>query len=297
MVERLSGRSERFDDLCRSERYFTATLLPAVLIHNDFAGLRSFIGDVDKKAKRERFEPGDPVARDNPNYDFQNIELITEFHIWRDLNFANLPLPQDAPEKRDAPDLVILAGQELIVCEGKFFSEFGRHDLNQQLCSQRLQVRHLFDRQRRVRAYRHVAILPFVPEWHIDADAVLTWDDIRELSERIMGANHYVTLRLRKAVERYGAQMLIDPNVRNYDGKLSFEEMCERCQGSGNEIWVGHVGGAPTLRRRTLDYVAGRQWKYRDKDNSGRIVSENWVTGEQWLQIVTSLAPSDGVNL
>jgi hypothetical protein len=32
--------SSRFDDLVRSERYFSATLLPLVLFHDDFRSLR-----------------------------------------------------------------------------------------------------------------------------------------------------------------------------------------------------------------------------------------------------------------
>ena len=72
------------------------------------------------------------------------MEVITQFHIWRDFTFANLLLQEDERERRDALDVVIVAGQEIVVCEGKFFSEFGSIDMNKQLCSLRRQVRHLF---------------------------------------------------------------------------------------------------------------------------------------------------------
>ena len=75
------------------------------------------------------------------------------------------------------------------MCEGKFFtfvSDWDVEDLNEQLRSQRVQVKLLFQNgQPTIRAYRHVAIVPFVPTSAnnaIDADVVLTWDDIRKLA-------------------------------------------------------------------------------------------------------------------
>jgi hypothetical protein len=177
-----------------------------------------------------------------------------------------------------------------VVCEGKFFSAFGSVDLNEQLRSQRRQVHHLFSHRPQLRAYRHVAILPSVPTWNVEVDVVLTWDDIRNLAEALLGSNHYVTLRLLNAVESYN-RLHVNPDVRNYDETLSFEEMCEKCQERGNEIWVGHVGGAAALRKRTLGYVAGRQWRYRGKENNGFAVEGNWLPGTQWLEIVTALTP------
>lgn len=199
----------RFDDLVRSERYFTATLLPAVLFHNDLEGLRRFVELVEKKATTERNPSGDRVPKGATTYGFQNVEVMTEFHIARDLKFARLtpeeanaePNEEDEP-KKDAPDVVILAGQELVVCEGKFFSDFNIGVLNKQLRSQRIQVRYLFQ-NRQIRAYRHVAIVPFVPTTNIDADVMLTWDNIRELAQELLGCHHYVTVRLRNAVGRY----------------------------------------------------------------------------------------------
>ncbi len=161
-------RNLRFDDLVRSERYFTATLLPAVLFHNNLEGVRRFIELVDKNARTEHAKSGEIIReKDTPDYnDFKDVEVITEFHIARDLEFANLrleanirPTKDNEREKRDAPDVAIVAHRELVVCEGKFFSDFNTKDLNEQLCSQRVQLRHLFG-IREIRAYRHVAIVP-----------------------------------------------------------------------------------------------------------------------------------------
>ncbi len=260
----------RFDDLVRTERYFTATLLPLLLFHNNLEGVRRFIDLVEDKAVTECNRSGERGQKGTTKYDFQDIEVITEFHIARDINFAGLQLdetpcgegasaerPREARDeedepKKDAPDVVIVAGPELVVCEGKFFNGFNPTGLNGQLRSQRCQVRHLFLNRSLLRAYRHVAIVPPpLPERMdpaIDADVVLTWADIRDLAEKLMGAHHYVTDRLREAVERYLERVVPDgPFIPPWDGRLSFSEMRVKCREFGKEIQVGHWGGRGRL--------------------------------------------------
>ena len=43
----------RFDDRVRSERYFTATLLPLLLFHEDMKGLQCFMDLIEKTRKRK----------------------------------------------------------------------------------------------------------------------------------------------------------------------------------------------------------------------------------------------------
>jgi hypothetical protein len=283
-----SCKFQRFDDLVRTERYFTATLLPLLLFHNNLDGVRWFVKLVDEKATTEYNKDGKQDPKGTPNYDFKNVEVITEFHIARDLKFRHLKLhkangapSEDVEETRSAPDLVITAGQELVVCEGKFFGAFNPTDLNEQLCSQRRQVRHLFC-NRSIRAYRHVAIVPYVPPAiKIDADAVLTWADIRDLAEKLMGPDHYVTARLRNAIDS-----LPDPTILYFDGLLSFEEMRKKCRES--EIMIGFVGGEATLLKLSLVEAEQKQWKWRDRNNKGATTSGHWLRGARWLEIVES---------
>jgi len=289
--------SVRFDDLVRTERYFTATLLPIMLFHNNLDGVQQFCTLVDGQAKTEYNKLGKQDPMGTPNYDFDNVEVITEFHIARDLKFAGLQLEPNvgpseegeaklaAPEVLAAPDVVIVAGKELLVCEGKFFNGVNIKDLNEQLDLQRRQVLHLF-RNREIRAYRHVAI---VPERFnsIDADVVLTWDDILGLAEKLMGSPHYVTDRLREAIKRY-KDVAGDSGVRNFEGALPFKEMREKCK-MGKEIQVGYVGGETALLKLNLVEAERRQWKWRYPNlTGGRITPGNWLKGARWLEIVES---------
>jgi hypothetical protein len=71
-----SPKSQRFDSLIRSERYFTATLLPAVLFHDNLKGVQCFVKlvdtTVDATTKTERNSLGERVKlMDAPLYDFQ----------------------------------------------------------------------------------------------------------------------------------------------------------------------------------------------------------------------------------
>jgi hypothetical protein len=88
----------RFDDVVRSERYFTATLLPLLLFHDNLTGIRRFVELVDNKAKTECDSAGQAHDKRTPDYDgFKDVEVITEFHIAHDLKAAHLPLCGEVP--------------------------------------------------------------------------------------------------------------------------------------------------------------------------------------------------------
>ncbi len=184
----------------------------------------------------------------------------------------------------------------MLVCEAKFFSflsYFQVGGLNSQLCSQRVQIKHLFQNRqlRPIRAYRHVAILPFLPSSRngvnadfnadVNADVVITWDDIASLAKDLMGVDHYVTARLRNAIGR-----IPDPTIPYFDGILEFGPMRKKCEELGNKIQVGYVGGVAALLRMSLSKAEERPWRWRNSENRGRVTRGNWLNGSQWLDIV-----------
>lgn len=287
-----NGVSQRFDDIVRSERYFTATLLPAILFHDwaNRAGIREFVNYLEEHSKTERTQEGKCELKSTTNYnDFKDVELITEFHIRRDLEESGLIEKTFDREKRDAPDLVIISGRELVVCEGKFFHDIGNSALKRQINSQRLSIRRLFD-TRYIRAYRHVAIVPReIEPTALDVDAVVTWAQITKLATRILGAEHYVTQRLEAAVANYNKR--IPTGVPYSDGNLPFEEMRERCRSDGDAIHVGHDGGESSLRSFSLTQLEQKMWRWRDPaTNRGKITPGNWLPGGRWLEIVEGVA-------
>jgi hypothetical protein len=290
----------RYDDPVRSERYFTATLLPMMLFHDEFRGLVRFVELVDERAAPDGgnmrlFDPrsgqgevsGRPRAFRIPPDEGESVEVITEFHIARDLRFAHVPLSpatglvtQDGaePERRDAPDVVLVAGDQLIVCEAKFFGVVDPVKLKAQLRSQRLQVRHLFV-ERQFQPYRHMALLPFRLREKPDCTGVVTWGDIADLAEELLGAEHYVTRRLRKAVERRGDPTSDDPAGTYARKPVGWVAIAGMCQTEGNAIEVGFLGGEAVLVGRERVYLEQRPWRWRRRGNSGKVNPRNWIPG------------------
>ncbi len=94
--------------------------------------------------------------------------------------------------------------------------------------------------------------------------------------------------QLGKAVERHHQK----PTIPNFDGKLSFDAMRERCRAVGDQIEVGHWEGEAGLLQLNLIEAEKKQWKWRDpKTNKGVIAPENWLSGKRWLDIVKSKVP------
>jgi hypothetical protein len=300
----------RFDDVIRSERYYTATLLPAILLHNNLDGLAPFLDLVTRKATVLDGQPternGDgkraPRLAEQSRWSKRDAEIITEFHIARDLTVAGrLSSPEPLtpsndltiPDTRDAPDMVIVLDDELIVCEAKFFHPHTVTSLNRQLHSQRRQIRHLFAVRPQLRAYRHVAIVPADLGGTPACDALLTWSEIAQLADRVLGPGHYVTRRLQAGVayfEYLVGERGSSDGERNYDEILPLDTLLSLCQTRGDAIQVGHVGGATDLLRRPVVYLELKPWKWRDPaTNKGTILRRNWISGAEFVSLVEQL--------
>ena len=305
----------RFDDLIRTERYFSATLLPAVLFHEiDGAhnGLKAFLRLASESVRdtgKSAFEWTLPSALER-----EEIELITEFHIARDLERAGLPLGETESSKRDAPDLVIIAGSHVLVCEAKFFTKCSPRDINPQLKSQRQQFNHLFKNRPDLKtSHWHIAILPVKYDGDYDCDAVITWDQITELSADVLGSDHYVTKRFINAMEKYRIEFG-DPVISNtedhsgsfdsagtkqanYDGISDFAQVLKLCQERGDLVQVGHRGGVRDLINRDAQYIARKPWKWRyPEQNRGTIVNANWMSGTEFAQLINALERSSNIT-
>lgn len=286
---------DRFDDCIRSERYFTATLLPYLLLHDGFSGLQAFVELLESRTASEHDGAGKKQPRITPQFDFSDPELITEFHIARDLHHYGGSLAsssseylEEGPEKRDAPDVVIVLGKEMIVVEGKFFVGFSVSDLQSQLRSQKRQVRHLFENRPSLRAWTHVALIPGVVQ-DLDCDAVITWEDVADLSNSLLGPQHYVTQRLAKAVARF-PRSSVGSGVRNYESTVGLVDVLQLCADEGDKVWVGHTGGESDLQNRGLTYAQAKPWKWRRADTAGSVLPANWISGSRFPKVIESLS-------
>jgi hypothetical protein len=284
----------RFDDVVRTERYFSATLLPAILLHRideDQEGLKAFLHLATKavqEAGKSKVDWTPPSALRE-----DEIEVITEFHIARDLKHAQRPLAEPELSKKDAPDLVIVVAGHLIVCEAKFFTSCSPRTLNPQLQSQKTQIRHLFENRPELEeSWWHIAILPVQHAGDYDCDGVVTWDDVTALSCDVLGADHYVTRRFANAMEKYRRDFG-DPSAageKNYEGITDLDGALSRGRGQGDRVQLGHVGGAADLRLRGKRYIEQKPWKYRNPATTkGKVAPGNWIDGSAFVRLVEEL--------
>lgn len=284
----------RFDHINRSERYYTSTLLPAVLFHGNLRGLRGFVDLVSRECS-----PRPSVAPD-----FTDPEISTELHIARDLDFAvrrgeaQVADTGDTDGRRDAPDLVLILGSLMIVVEAKFFSTINETLLRDQLTSQREQVRRIEQARPEINEVVHVALLPKSIDL-IDLQGacrgVITWDQIAELADKVMGSSHYVAKVLRQAVTRY-SQLGTSGNssVPNFDDVVNLESALELCRAIGASLEVGFVGGIGVLNNTPVSTLKARQWKLRDPEvNKGKVNERNWISGDEFVRVVSKKMSDD----
>jgi hypothetical protein len=195
-------------------------------------------------------------------------------------------------ERRDAPDLVLILDDEMVVCEAKFFGGCSLRELDSQLRSQRRQIRHISAERVRpeIRAYRQVAILPIEFSEPPDCDSVMTWQDVADLAAKVMGRSHYVAERLHAAV-RHFKRLLDKSREKNYNGIDPLDSVLERCRLLGDAITVGHEGGENDLTTRSLTYLSAKQWKWREPAmNKGRVKPKNWIPGTRFAELIESKA-------
>lgn len=288
-------------------RYFSATLLPLLLFHDRFAGLREFVAFLDQRAAhgRDASERPVPLPSAGRSFDPAAIEVITEFHIHRDLRYANRlgrrgregnEARRVRKETHDAPDVVMVLGDEMVVIEAKFFDSFSLIRLNAQLYSQRCQIGYLFRDQEQIgrplAGYRHVALLPYVPSTAPSRDATISWAEVANLADQVLGSDHDATQRLRHAVHRYEDRQG-DPQLTTYKGRLPLDgvlALVEEYREKEQRLLIGHVGGAANLRGRGIANARAKAWKWRDDSVHGPMDPSNWIEGPDFAAIIRGIA-------
>lgn len=294
----------RIDDICRTERYYTATLLPYILFHESFTGLKKFLEILEHKGVQAiSVGSQQPTQLWQGDENIENPEIITEMDIVRDVKFYSNWLPGLNDINIEAsemlrPDVMIIVNNLLLVVEGKFFHDAKIQDIKHQLQSQRKVIEDIvlrfpgytFNRYCHIFLSARTDIKPS----DIECNYCLSWDEIENLAEQIIGKDHYVTQRIRKAVSLYH---IITPNdekknKRNYIGKESLAKIIEKCKTDGGRILVGYDGGVKKLENADPDYLAKRplKWDWSDKPILPK-TPKNWINGNKFLSVLKERFP------
>lgn len=134
-------------------------------------------------------------------------------------------------------------------------------------------------------------------DWN-DEDRTLHWLSFGMLAQDIPPpfADHWKVVReclikldtLNRRI-RNGQPEISD--LDNYQHKVGFDEICNRCRRDGDSILVGFVGGINALQSTDLQTLQTRNYKWDSVQNSkGTKDYRNWIPGNTFLQCVEQRA-------
>ena len=291
----------RLDDLNRTERYFTSTLLGGLLLHNKLEGTREFLNWLGRN-KALRLIPtgghGDNISWQESYILPEHIEVTTELNIKREIGHYGETLEgldlADLSQKQNVPDVVIVYGEVLIVIEGKFFVKGqGSAMIDSQLNLQKEEMTIMVDYLNpEIRYTCHIFLGPDDSLDLSNCDLSITWKDIEEFSTKLLGNKHYITERLRNANKRYAKYNTPSTGDRlNYNAKCSFMQIIELCREEGDNIRVGFHGGERVLIQTGYQSLLNRKFKWDYTENSiGKKNLKNWLPGNLFLLRIEELS-------
>ncbi len=137
--------------LNRKEKFYTGTILPALLLHNGFSNLYQFLHAI----------PGFP-AQINEQNTKDNLLLYTEYNLKESAGKKNVGIEIET-DRRDTPDAIIEIITPLkvfVVIEAKMFANPTLSDFNSQMQDQKKTVVDTLEKAYQPHDIFHVALLP-----------------------------------------------------------------------------------------------------------------------------------------
>lgn len=254
-----------FSDTARSERHFSAMLLPHLLLANDYAGMRALFRSL------ESFNGADVDSND--------IEIVAELNPIRDIGGP----PNDSKMKRSVPDLVIRIAKNVLVIEAKFFTYPGTDDIVEQMTTQRLAIESVIARTGYTScSFHYLALTAHELDEFPNGTGVshVTWQQVVSILEPVVDAANsrdleHVLTKLKHAVRRSEEEQAETGSVE--DGRCKTIQELLHCAPElldQGYRYVGFTKGANQLSRSTVEELEERgHYKYsRHQPNNG-----NWL--------------------
>lgn len=251
-----------FSGTARSERHFTALLLPHLLMSSNFAGARALFGRLGL-GSAQVLDPSD-------------IEIVAELNPIRDVvgRVTDGNKPPSERQGQVVPDLFVRIGNCALVIEAKFFTHPSGSAVADQLSSQRDAIAEVLPHTKYARCSFHYLALTVLPlddlaEWHPDSSR-MTWSEVISVLEPVVGTDRsadtaYALVTLKDAVER--SRVEAGTSSKEKGRVRSIGELLQRANTlleSGHR-YIGFVGGEPALDTTTVEDLERRQhYKYSD---------------------------------
>lgn len=272
-----AGTLDRLLPMNRKERYFTGTVLPAIVAERNFAHLH--------------------LLTDLCGLDVEPLQAhqVCELQFWTEYGFAESRFSEadrlrfpDAPSGRDTPDVVIVGADWLLAIEAKLFDWPAAASLRRQLQIQSELVEY-WTRTLGIDSDRvaHVALLPATYAEQLAAldHQIVTWEQLE--TEFTPLVQTYWTRVLRTALQRYDDLVSKNRGLdfgKNADAHCTGKEVVTRF-GEGT-LEFEYMGRAQGLGGRPLsEDIASGSWRERMYE-----VRREPIDAPNWFPIAEFLA-------
>ncbi|MCO5256310.1 MAG: PD-(D/E)XK nuclease family protein [Lentimicrobium sp.] len=257
-----------FHDVARSERYFTATLLPHLLMANGFEGAKLLFKYILKNDALDEEE---------------DFEIVTELDPLRDASVSNKDVHDLYKEhgRIAVPDIFLRWGKYSIVIEAKFFTLPYWEDLEYQIIEQTRAIELVINKSNYDITKIVYCLLLVENPTGIKNNTILTftWSEIIELLEKNVPQNITIDIKysidiIKQSILRAKKEFEKQPKIK-YIKIKTIEELIERTPEliSKGKLWIGFSEGL-TLDIIDLNYLKNRS-HYKVTDDPGN--SNNWI--------------------
>lgn len=182
-----------FHEYCRSEKFFSATLLSYLLINNNFEGLKRFLSYLNEKSFFPLYNNDirKPIQEELLNSN-NEIHYATEMNIIQDLSHNGYSINPNSLTKKikgeAIPDVISVIGDVILIIEVKYYTNYYESKLNQQLAQQK----YIFDVLKDFYGIEdmgelHICICP--DKINLVNGYVITWEEIYKLFNETPNCN------------------------------------------------------------------------------------------------------------
>ncbi|MEZ4410978.1 MAG: hypothetical protein R3A52_31540 [Polyangiales bacterium] len=268
----------------RKERFFTGTVLPAIICADNFEHFDRFLSLLTRQR----------LPRVEAHSDHTNLQFFTEYSFVEALAGGARERFPDPPHTKDTPDLVCLLRGEtdaLIAVEAKMYDTPSSADLQVQCEAQRSLLSYLA-RTLPADQVVHALLLPqkFASRVRTPAGVpVVTWEQVVETYRPVLGAGHYFLSILSLALDRYDELVSSSgwQSGKNADATLAGSVILERARRKDPNVrQVGRNRGldGPEFSNDLLT-GAWRQQVY-EVSSAERPANRNWFPVEEFVAAV-----------
>lgn len=264
--------------LNRKEKFYTGTILPALLFHNGLNNFYNFLQKIDD------FPHEVNEARTKDNFLF-----YTEYNLKqsadRKKNVGRI-IPTETNETPDAIIEILKPKKVFIVIEAKMFHNVSQTGLSSQISKQRKRVIEPLKKAFNLKENQvfHIALVP--KESKLKSGKyyqVINWEVFIDNGEFDL-KNNYFYNHLKFALDNYKELVSTGsppPPYHRKKGQQIYED------GKNNvNYWVGRQGG----KKRIIEDIKFNEWETyeyyvnQDKPPTGR--KGNWITSKEFAELV-----------